>query len=262
MTQTHVFAALVLAGCFFAREAGAAPITVIGHINDASNLDTDRNGTGNTTFEALSGNGRILAGGGGSGHFSGIFYFQLPAIPSGEKLFTSNLGLTVNNDFDSQVGQAIDVYGLGYLTGTPSTTLPNSWFYLGANDTRTGTVLGTNITDPITKISNDFVLGGTAIPSGTLFETNTSEDVVLTNYLTSLYDNGAVAGDFAIIRVSMDVNPGGNFRIDFASRDNGNASYRPFLQFDIQEVQPIPEPGTFALLALGFVGLQIRSRKR
>lgn len=257
MSKIHnlLFVCLI-AGSVCARAEGAV-ITVGSHINDGSTLN------GTASFEVLSANGRILAGGGGSGQFTGIYYFPLPAIPSESFLATSNLGLTILSDTTASTALPIDLYGLGYITGTPPTAINNTWHYVGTNDTRTGTTLGTNIgANPITKIANDFLIGGTSIPDFTLVETDAVQDSALTTFINSLFDNGAVAGDYAAIRLNADSVAASGIRFNFGSRDNSTPGYQPFLSFDIQEVPPIPEPSTLGLLVIGLIGLQRRSRTR
>jgi hypothetical protein len=249
----------------FASRASAALLNVTGHTNDATLWDSNLNGVGDSTFELTS--ARLLAGGGGSGHFTGIMYFQLPAVGMNQFIAGADLKLTVTADQNTTAANRADVYGLGYITTTPATTIPNAWFYQGANDTRSGNTLVTNIgSNPVTKIADDFLLGGNSIILGTAFNTSGSQDIVLKNYLDALYAQGAQAGDYAVLRLNLDATPVDSppnaIRFEIGSSNNTTSAYRPLLTFDIQDVVPAPEPSSLLLLSMGVCGLRSMRRRK
>lgn len=256
---------VVMSVAFMATSVSGALVNITSHTNDASAQDTNTNGVGDATFELTS--NRLLAGGGGSGHFAGIMYFQLPAIGLNQVLSDANLRVTVTADQSTTAANRADIYGIGYITTSPAATIPNAWFYQSANDTRTGNTLGTNIgVNPVTKLADDFLLGGNAIVSGTTFNTSGAQDAVLVNYISGLYAQGAQAGDYAVLRINLDANPlnapPNAIRFEIGSGNHATAAFRPLLTLDIQDIPPAPEPGSLLLLSMGLLGLRSVRRNR
>ncbi|MBI1370062.1 MAG: hypothetical protein GC162_15590 [Planctomycetes bacterium] len=155
-------------------------------------------GTQNFSFGLLAG------GGGGQNGFAGIAYFQLPDVLTASNVQSADLQFTLSALGNNVLGN-LDIYGLGFLHGTPSTTVPSSWYFDGANDTRTGTVLGTNIgANQVTKIADNALPGGATNASPSVHNTGPGQDATLATFLRSLYTAGAVGGDYAIIRFNVD----------------------------------------------------------
>ncbi|QNN21958.1 PEP-CTERM sorting domain-containing protein [Planctomycetales bacterium ZRK34] len=206
--------------------AGSAPAEIVVH-TEASHanhrtVEGPGGGTQNFSFGLLAG------GGGGQNGFAGIAYFKLPDVLTADSLTDADLQFTLSALGNSVLGN-LDIYGLGYVTGTPSTSVPSSWYFDDANDTRTGNDLGTNIgTNTVTKIADNALLGGTSNPSPSVHSTNASQDTTLATFLRSLYTAGATANDYAVIRFNVD---------DYIPHDPGNQN-----RYNIGSVTSGPTP--------------------
>ena len=192
-----VFAVAVSLCC-----AGSAPAEIVVHAeaSHANHRTVEGPGGGTQNFSF----GLLAGGGGGQNGFAGIAYFKLPDVLTADSLTDADLQFTLSLLGNSVLGN-LDIYGLGYVTGTPSTSVPSSWYFDDANDTRTGNDLGTNIgTNTVTKIADNALLGGTSNPSPSVHSTNASQDATLATFLRSLYTAGATANDYAVIRFNVD----------------------------------------------------------
>lgn len=151
--------------------------------------------------------------------FAGFLFFQLPAIGEGEWVDYAKLSL-VRTDTGRATGPGnIDIYGFGYA---PTTVLSPDWWYAGENDEAEGVV----------KLQNDFLLSGDNETSDRI-AMNVTGQMALTDFLQSLYDNGAQPGDYAIIRMTYDVdmnpNTGATQRFIFQASGAEPAENDPIL---------------------------------
>ena len=149
--------ALALAAGLGVGNTASAEIVVHAEASHANHRTVEGPGGGTDNFSF-----GLLAGGGGlQNGFAGIAYFKLPEVLTSAHLTEADLQFTLSNLGDNVLGN-LDIYGLGYVQGTPSTVVPSSWYFDQADDTRTGNDLGTNIgTNTVTKIADNALLGGT-----------------------------------------------------------------------------------------------------
>src|SRR5690606_19120339 len=100
--------------------------------------------------------------------------------------------------------------------------LSPDWWYAGENDEAEGVV----------KLQNDFLLSGDNETSDRI-AMNVTGQMALTDFLQSLYDNGAQPGDYAIIRMTYDVdmnpNTGATQRFIFQASGAEPAENDPIL---------------------------------
>jgi hypothetical protein len=148
---------------------------------------------------------------------STILFFTLPELAEGESIDYAELSV-VRIDASRNTGPGrVDLYGIGF--SSDNTIAPESWF-TGPNDETAGVV----------KLQENFVVGSD--PGGRL-GTSIDANESLTTWLGSLYANGAQAGDFAILRLSYNVdrspNSGNTERYAFATPTSGEGSDDPIL---------------------------------
>lgn len=192
----------------------------------------------------------IRVGNGGSSpnrqYFNAIYFFELPAAGF-STIDTANLSfLYVDQE---GVRYPMNVMGLGYAS-TP--TLDTDWGgFHGVNDTSPGV----NIPDRV-LLQQDIVAG---VPDPddvpVLVDTDETGDTNLASFLRGLYDNGAQAGDFAIVRLNLVRSLGPNDagtdgqQVGFAEYGDGSMPAR--LSFT---ATPIPEPSAVLLGVLAAFG--------
>ncbi len=194
----------------------------------------------------------LIVGAATGGNYNGIAIFELPDL-QGQSLTSAALKLTVTQE-GTLPGANIDIWGLGYLTGTP--VIKGSWLLITDTETRDGNTLGTNIgTDLPTKIVDNFVTANTTVAVNDVAQTD------VTSFVSSLYDTyGAQAGDYAVIRINADGNeltnnPGNNIRYGGSHRGTNAALLTV-------TTQPVPEPATWVLAALAMVAAVPVLRRR
>lgn len=125
---------------------------------------------------------------------SGIIPFELPTIPASKHLSSANLKVYVSYGRE-WLNSNVDLYGLDYKN------LPT----ISADDYYTGNFEDVNDSD--FPIEDDYFTKNSAI--GTLDtprweETNETGNLNLKDYISNQYLNGAVAGDYVFLRLSID----------------------------------------------------------
>lgn len=125
--------------------------------------------------------------------YNGVALFRLPT----NRIDAANLILTVAQNNGPLPNANIDVWGLGYVK-TPS--ISSTWMLLNDSDTRI--LINTNI--PATKIADNLVAAGQAATVGSIWQLNAAQKTNLTAFLNTLYKKGALAGDYAVIRINPD----------------------------------------------------------
>ncbi len=127
--------------------------------------------------------------------YNGIAFFQLPSL----KIESANLVFKVQTG-GSLPAANIDVWGVGYVRGTPS--LSASWKLMADTDARSNLIAG--YPHAPTKIADNFVVAGQSAAGGSVWALNGTQCTNLLAFLTTLYQRGALPGDYAVFRVNPD----------------------------------------------------------
>ena len=148
---------------------------------------------------------------------STILFFTLPELAEGEAIDYAELSV-VRIDASRNSGPGnVDLYGIGFSSGN---SIESTLWFTGPDDETAGVV----------KLQENFVVGSD--PGGRLAASIDANES-LTTWLGSLYANGAQAGDFAILRLSYNVdrspNSGNTERFVFATPTNGEGNDDPVL---------------------------------
>ena len=102
--------------------------------------------------------------------------------------------------FEEPIGSGssnIDVWGLGYVAGTPA--MEKDWFLTADEDPR----FLLNGEAPV-KLAENIVTQGQVVAVGTVWRTDAAQSAALKTFLNALYDKGALPGDYAAIRINTD----------------------------------------------------------
>lgn len=149
---------------------------------------------------------------------SAVIPFQIPSLVSGESIVAAKLNFQLLAK-GGTLGTEIDLYGLGYRS---SSAILTSDFYAGAyNGDVNATALQQTILD---KNSAEGVH-------------SSNVDVAIADYINQQIANGAVAGDFVFLRLSINTDDTSNYNYwDVASQDNTTESYRPTLYITTETI--------------------------
>ena len=249
-------AAAVAASALFVAAADAAIYTVQSDILDheayvtvstgvtaVSNGHQGDNRIGSRTTSTLS---------------SSILPFALPTLAAGEYISEATLAVTFEGEAATLKVEAgdgnVDLYGLPF--DAAPYTQSGAYHYSGPNDLTAG----------VTKLHDD-IMTVAEYPAETALLSKISVDI--SDYLNSLYAAGAVGGDFALLRLSYDVNAlsGNNrYRVVTTTGDGSNIESTPHTLEDgapfLSITTAVPEPGSLAVLGLAAVGVARRRRSR
>jgi hypothetical protein len=178
-----------------------------------------------------------------------ILPFALPAIPAGEEISSVTLSILTKNQTSNLPVANADLYGIGLDAG-PTVDPNGANYFAGSNDAAAGVV----------KLQDDFLVPADASAPDTRHESGD-----LTAYVQSLYDAGAVAGDFALLRLSYDqaVNLDAHNRYLFWSRQATSTSENTSDRWPLLVINTVavPEPATPGLLATAGLALLARRRR-
>ncbi len=122
--------------------------------------------------------------------YTGFLFFRLPELGDGEWIDYAELSLVRMDPARATGSGNVDVYGFGFA---PATTLSADWWYAGPDDETEGVV----------KLQDNFLISGDTTTSGRI-AMSVAGQMSLTQFLQTLYANGAQAGDYAIVRLSYD----------------------------------------------------------
>lgn len=181
-------------------------------------------GSASATAAAVGNPGSYSAG---NGTFSiYVIPFQLPTLGAVVNPFSSaSFSLVQTGGINTFANLGIDLYG---LERRGAATVLGSDYFAGASDSTGATLL-----------QNDFITSNTGSPtaSGTTF---TFSGASLVSYLNASYADGAGAGQYVFLRLSLDRTPNDFFKtVSFNTADSTNALLRPQIAFTATAV---PEP--------------------
>jgi hypothetical protein len=129
--------------------------------------------------------------------YNGISFFQLP----NQRIEAADLSFTVVTDMGVMANANIDVWGLGYM---PAPAMSSAWMSLADTDSRA--LINVNV--PFTKLADNLVTAGQATPANSVWQLSAPQRANLTAFLNTLYEKGALPGDYAVIRTNPDAHPG------------------------------------------------------
>ncbi len=167
-----------------------------------------------------------------------IFMFELPDL-AGEFISDAKLDFTITgSDWMSSTAK-LDLYGLRYASTTQVLT----------TDYGFGPEPGNGV-----LIQDDLYAGFGGDMNFPIFVS--AEGSTLVDFLSDLYQNGAVGGDYVFFRLNLDAMSANPARI--ASASYADPAYRPSLT-----ITTVPEPSTYAaLFGLGALGFAILRRRK
>lgn len=211
---------------------------------DAADMEVQQLINGDTTPLANSSNMLVGHGGGSGGQGrEALLMFQLPDANKLAQGFAASLEFQLVQK-DGTLPFDADLYGLGFTTDSSDLTDFDDYFHSGIAP-GSASLIQTSIMDVDTSLGR--------------IETTGNGDGALSAFIASLYANGAIGGDFAVLSLNPSrdpfASPSGTFdRYHVAS---GSQSGAPTLILEMS----VPEPTT-ALLGLIAFGTMATRRRR
>ncbi len=148
-----------------------------------------------------------------------FLFFELPELTGEEWIDYAELSLVRLDDARGTGPGNIDIYGLGVVSAT---TLSSELWHAGPDDDSEG----------VQKLQDNYLASGDNTTTGRI-TTSIDGNESLTQYLQSLYSSGAQPGDYAVIRLSYDVddnpNRNGTNRYQFQSASGSRGEDDPIL---------------------------------
>lgn len=188
-------------------ETGSASVEVVipGHANDQQ-VDAD-----GSLFWVNQANYYVGTSAVGN---AAVCVFQLPDL-AGANVLSASLQMNLENTFIYGSDLHADLYGLGFSS---SPTVVAGDYFMGAYGTDGNA----------TALQDDFIEEATPLGS---VATSAAGGANLASWVQSLYDAGAVAGDYAFVRVTADNDVGSTYRRFLLS--SADSSNPPVLTLDI-----------------------------
>ena len=182
-------------------------------------------------------------GGPGAENAQLVLPFALPAIPSGEEVVSATLQFNLIS-VGAHSGLAdLNVYGIR-SAGTPNAVDGD---FLDVSSLPSGTEL---IQSSIATFTG---------PLG-LKNTSTAADLVLGTWIQSLYDGGAVPGDYAFISLAVS-DPVATLASRYYTVTTANgASNLPTLSIT-SEAASVPEPSSLAFFGISLLAMNVLRKK-
>jgi len=133
--------------------------------------------------------------------YNGVCFFQLPA----NRIESADLTLTIHLLYGTwpAANAAIDLWGLGYMSTPVLNAASKAWTLMGDTDTRS--LINAYPYDiQATRIADNLVTNGQSVAVGNEFTLNAGQQTNLLAFINSLYEKGALPGDYAVLRANPD----------------------------------------------------------
>ncbi len=125
-----------------------------------------------------------------------VLLFRLPKIDEPGNVESARL-IFAFKSMDGDADFAVDLYGLGYV---PSAAVAPSWFYEGKEDGKSPADYGTGTsTESVALLAPDVITRKTS-PGRVV-----TQNQQMTDFIASLYRDGAAAGDLVVFRLNATV---------------------------------------------------------
>lgn len=274
------FCAAMLLG---AGVANAAVLTIEGSGADYEPRLTRATGTNpgeglaiDTNVNTPSDAANLRIGGQARFRIGSAYFFALPTLAPGETINLASLRFTqipdsaaagVRPTFNADL-RAVGIFSDISVAHDPQGTQPqvnpnldpslSSLLYGDAEDD-TRAAIGTAV--PRLEIHDNFLVPDFYIANGGANATRTTgpgANILLANYLNTLYAAGVPAGSYLVVTLNPDAPPDdvNTNRYQIASANATDASQRPALTIEV-----VPEPSTAGVIAVAGLGLLARRRR-
>jgi len=177
--------------------------------------------------------------------YNGVCFFQLPA----NRIESADLTLTIHLLYGSwpAANAAIDLWGIGYMRTPVLNAASKAWTLM--DDTDTQSLINNTFPYVVqsTKIADNLVTNGQSVAVGNVFTLNAGQRANLLAFINTLYEQGALPGDYAVIRANPDAPmtvTGTTIR--FGASNTTSPDRRPRLTVTLTD-DPAPTPTEIAI---------------
>ena len=172
--------------------------------------------------------------------YNGVCFFRLPT----NRIESADLTLTIHLLYGSwpAANAAIDLWGIGYMRTPVLNVASKAWSLMG--DTDTQSLINNSFPYEVqsTKIADNLVTNGQSVVIGDVFTLNAGQRANLLAFINTLYEEGALPGDYAVIRANPDAPMTiASTTIRFGASNTTSPDRRPKLTVTLTD-EPAPTP--------------------